>query len=43
MERALDCSAVVGIQSAFGSAGDRGTLEHNLDRDVELIEEAVWA
>ena len=43
MERALDRYAVVGIQTAFGSASDREALERNLDRVVELIEGAVWA
>jgi formamidase len=43
MERALDRYAVVGIQTAFGSAGDRDALERNLERVVELIEGAVRA
>jgi len=43
MEDALDRYAVVGIQTAFGSASDRQALERNLDRVVELIEGAVWA
>jgi predicted amidohydrolase len=43
MDDALDRYAVVGIQTAFGSASDRHALERNLDRVVELIEGAVWA
>jgi predicted amidohydrolase len=43
MESALDRYAVVGIQTAFGSAGDRATLDRNLDRVGALIEGAVWA
>ena len=43
MEDALDRYAVVGIQTAFGSAMERRTLERNLDRVAELIEGAVWA
>ena len=42
MESALDRYAVVGVQTALGSAGDRAALERNLDRVVELIEGAVW-
>ena len=43
MESALDRYAVVGIQTAFGSAGDRAALDRNLDRVAELIAGAVWA
>ena len=43
MEDSLERYAVVGIQTAFGSASDRHTLERNVDRVVELIEGAVWA
>ncbi len=39
----LDRYAVVGIQTAFGSARDRDALDRNLARVVELIEGAVWA
>lgn len=40
---ALERYAVVGIQTAFGSAPDAAAVEHNADRVVELIEGAVWA
>ena len=43
MESALDRYAAIGIQTAFGGAGDRAALGRNLDRVVELIEGAVWA
>jgi predicted amidohydrolase len=43
MGDSLDRYAVVGIQTAFGSASDRQALERNVDRVVELIEGAVWA
>ena len=43
MEDSLDRYAVVGIQTAFGSASDRQALERNIDRVVELIEGALWA
>jgi hypothetical protein len=41
--RVLDRYAVIGIQTAFGSAGDADALGRNLDRVVELIEGALWA
>src|SRR5215208_2086328 len=43
MESALDRYAAVGIQTAFGSAGDRAAFDRNLDRVVELIAGAVGA
>jgi formamidase len=41
-DRGLDRFAVVGIQTAFGSADDAEAVNRNLDRVVELIEGAVW-
>jgi predicted amidohydrolase len=43
MADALDRYAVVGIQTAFGSAADGDAVRRNLDRVVALIEGAVWA
>src|SRR5690348_9305160 len=43
MAGALDRYAVVGIQTAFGSAADGEAVGRNLDRVVELIGGAVWA
>ena len=38
----LDRYAVIGIQTAFGSATDAGGIARNLERVAELIEEAIW-